>query len=1126
MLKNIKNFFLFLLFLLKFGETNEQYNQFLSFDSMYPNSLTLNDGNILLITNQGIYLYEEANDNLKTIMNFTSNFTLDLTNSSKITLMQLPEEDGGEIFCLVKKQIFVFSYNITLLKIFDFIEEEANVYYSLSFFSKTQNDISIYYSCGYVDISKNFILSFYNMKIKESVNNKVHNKVFNPINSKGELVSEFHSTISCEVMENKEKGKLLVCFHENRNAKEIGISIFDPMVKLEPIEELSKVYVNITNQIAFIRTSVLKNKKRTLVCFLNDDGNGAYCFFYNIDSNSYSNPIQYSNYCNKRSLYFRTYYFKQIDEFVFCCGKYNHVFKFIFFNSYNEEFKELENNYYSIELSHYQSICIAYLINKSQYSFILDTKGNDTTTKTRFFYIDNDLFNLSNTSSVSSSILECNKYLNYEKNKCIDSIPDGFYLFDKSKGIIEKCHISCKLCDIGPNEFSNNCKQCINNNYYLEGGNCNFFCSENDPLFKVETKECVKFCSVDEILDKKCIISKVTDKSLENINGNIRHIILNLTMNKTINIIIEGNNIIYQISTTDNIKNNNYNISSIDFGSCERKIKEKYGIDYIIIQKADIIYNNMTIVKYELYNTNNVSENIDLSICKDDKIQIYTPLKISDEYIENYYKLLREGYDILNPNDTFYNDVCSPFTSDYETDMILYDRKITYYDNNLTYCETGCNFKNVNIYLMKVQCECEVKIKKNNKISNISFDDFDLIDSFYKINKFSNFKVIFCFNLVFSKKGQSRNYGSYFLIIITILFCICLIMYFPNDKTYIANLIKKILGSMNSDNFNLILFQKSNPIKKNKTQKDSQNDEIVNRNNKSKYHFSSNENKKEENIDSTFSVSKKIFILKDSKTKSHEHDYEKKIKKKESKEIKNSKNDINSNSDNYKYNDEELNSMDYKDAIKFDKRDYLQYYLSLLKKKQLILFTFIPNDDYNIRIVKYSLFLISVSLYFTVNAFFFVDDSLHEIYQAQGIFNFLIQLPQILYSSLITFLGNTIIKALALSEKNLLNIKKYKNRMKRHNECLKLYLSIRKKLFIFFIVGFIFLIFFWYFISAFCAVYKNTQIIYLKDCTISFCLSMIYPFVLNLFPGIFRIHSLKKEERNCFYSIGNIIALL
>ena len=83
--------------------------------------------------------------------------------------------------------------------------------------------------------------------------------------------------------------------------------------------------------------------------------------------------------------------------------------------------------------------------------------------------------------------------------------------------------------------------------------------------------------------------------------------------------------------------------------------------------------------------------------------------------------------------------------------MNLYDRKIEYYNN---FCQLGCEYKKIYINEQKVQCECQIKSEEDQEMT--------LSDSFYKINKYSNFKVITCFKLVFSKKGQLKNYGSVF----------------------------------------------------------------------------------------------------------------------------------------------------------------------------------------------------------------------------------------------------------------------------------------------------------------------------------------------------------------------------
>ena len=126
-------------------------------------------------------------------------------------------------------------------------------------------------------------------------------------------------------------------------------------------------------------------------------------------------------------------------------------------------------------------------------------------------------------------------------------------------------------------------------------------------------------------------------------------------------------------------------------------------------------------------------------------------------------------------------------------------------------------------------------------------------------------------------------------------------------------------------------------------------------------------------------------------------------------------------------NDYELNILEYEIALNIDKRTYLQYYWSLLKKKQLILFTFFPANDYNLISIKIYLFLLSFSLYLTINGFFFSDETMHKIYVDNGEFNIIYQLPQIFYSSIVPAVINIILKHLSLSEKSIIEIKQEKD---------------------------------------------------------------------------------------------------
>ena len=215
-------------------------------------------------------------------------------------------------------------------------------------------------------------------------------------------------------------------------------------------------------------------------------------------------------------------------------------------------------------------------------------------------------------------------------------------------------------------------------------------------------------------------------------------------------------------------------------------------------------------------------------------------------------------------------------------------------------------------------------------------------------------------------------------------------------------------------------------------------------------------------------------------------------------------------------NDEEMNSLSYKQALIIDKRTYFQYYCSLLRKKHIILFTFYPNIDYNLVFIKVALFLISFSLYMTINEFFFTDSTMHKIMIDNGKYNVIFQIPQIIYSTAISAIGNMILKRLSLSELHILSIKYEKNIRCAHSKSKKILYCLRIKFIIFFILSYLFMFFFWYFNSGFCAVYKNTQITLIENTLISFLISMIYPFGINLIPGFFRIPALKSKNKNMF----------
>ena len=226
------------------------------------------------------------------------------------------------------------------------------------------------------------------------------------------------------------------------------------------------------------------------------------------------------------------------------------------------------------------------------------------------------------------------------------------------------------------------------------------------------------------------------------------------------------------------------------------------------------------------------------------------------------------------------------------------------------------------------------------------------------------------------------------------------------------------------------------------------------------------------------------------------------------------------------YTDLELNILPYKKAIKLEKRNFCSYYLSLIKTKHLLFFSFLSIFDYNSRILKIFLFFFNLTVTFIVNALFFNDETMHKIYTDGGSFNFIYNIPQILYSALLSGFINSIIKLLALTDSSFMQLKQNSDKNNIKEKSRQVISIFKIKFIIFFIMSLVLLVLFWFYLSCFCAVYKNTQIHLIKDTLISFGTSMIYPFGIYILLAIFRIAALKGKNRGCMYIFSKMLQMI
>ena len=170
------------------------------------------------------------------------------------------------------------------------------------------------------------------------------------------------------------------------------------------------------------------------------------------------------------------------------------------------------------------------------------------------------------------------------------------------------------------------------------------------------------------------------------------------------------------------------------------------------------------------------------------------------------------------------------------------------------------------------------------------------------------------------------------------------------------------------------------------------------------------------------------------------------------------------------------------------------------------------------------LFFIGFTIEYTVNALFYNDDTMHKIYEAKGDFDLETQIPIAVYSTIISMILNYPLNSLALSNDAIINFKWDKSKiiLKKAKALEKILLI---KFVLYFIISFLFILFFWYYISMFGVIYKNTQIHLLKDTFISFGLSLAFPFIYYFLPGIFRIPALSAEnnKRKYLYNFSKLL---
>ena len=439
----------------------------------------------------------------------------------------------------------------------------------------------------------------------------------------------------------------------------------------------------------------------------------------------------------------------------------------------------------------------------------------------------------------NTNCLKCNQEKGYYpiKNKsnsmCYSSetIEEGYYLdiFEEPYKW-EQCYEYCGSCSFKGTKKKMNCKSCktniinekTNKNIYFKliNGNCIESCPEglfmtysgdcietcpNQTYGFIPNTSCINSCPINYELSpdgKMCQLSKLDDSITPAVFRKM--ISSNLSEYIDSSKVINGSNFKAQIipsSKLDPLEQIKQGISGIDLGNCINILKMRYNIpneeDLIIIEietkedkeknknlnkKADFV-NLGKNVQISVYDKS--GKKLDISYCNGDiKIMKYIA-DLEGVDFDEAKKYAGEGIDVFNGKDSFFNDICHPFTSE-KGDVILSDRREDLFQN-VSFCGEGCEYNGIDFELMIAKCDCDPANIQSGEGDNLEIDQNrkgvtmnDIINSFTDELFSFNFIVVKCYNLVFDSSILKSNIG-FIIMIILISLEIFIFIYFSKD---------------------------------------------------------------------------------------------------------------------------------------------------------------------------------------------------------------------------------------------------------------------------------------------------------------------------------------------------------
>ena len=222
------------------------------------------------------------------------------------------------------------------------------------------------------------------------------------------------------------------------------------------------------------------------------------------------------------------------------------------------------------------------------------------------------------------------------------------------------------------------------------------------------------------------------------------------------------------------------------------------------------------------------------------------------------------------------------------------------------------------------------------------------------------------------------------------------------------------------------------------------------------------------------------------------------------------------------YLEDNLDEMDFDNALKKDKRSFCQFYTQRLKTKNIFANLFCNKDNIRPFSIKFLLLLLNIDLYFVINGLFFSEEYIIELFHLEKEDKFFDFIPRsysrFFYATIVGVILDIIIDCIFVEENKIKRIflRNKNDLLQMKYEISKTNKSIRTRYKIFIFICIFVSIISWYYVSCFNNVYSGVKLEWIKSSIVIIIIMQILSCLIVLTEALLRQMSFEFKSEQIF----------